>query len=55
MISKPIVNSANVSWGSLIASLFALVGSLLVSMQSRRMNPPHTFDRIQTRVDAFVR
>ena len=55
MISKPTVNSANVSLGGMIASLFALVGSLLVSMQSQRMNPPHTFDRIQTRVDAFVR
>jgi hypothetical protein len=31
------------------------VGSLLVTMQSQRMNPPQTFDVIQTRVDAFVR
>ena len=55
MLSKQTVNTANVSWGSLIASLVAIVGSLLVSMQSQRMNPPRTFDRIQTRVDAFVR
>ena len=55
MISEPTVNRANVSLGGMIASLFALVGSLLVSMQSQRMNPPRPFDRIQTRVDAFVR
>ena len=55
MISKQAVNSANVSLGGIIASLFVLVGSLLVSMQSQHMNPPHTFDRIQNRVDAFVR
>jgi len=42
-------------WGSVISGLCALVGSLLVTMQSQRMNPPQTFDVIQTRVDAFVR
>jgi hypothetical protein len=41
--------------GSLISRLRTLVGSLLVTLQSRHMNPPYTFDVIQTRVDAFVR
>jgi hypothetical protein len=41
--------------GSFISGLCVLVGSLLVTMQSRRTNPPDTFDVIQTRVDAFVR
>jgi len=42
-------------WGSVRSGLGALLGSLLVTMQSQRMNPPHTFEIIQTRVDAFVR
>jgi hypothetical protein len=41
--------------GSIISGLWALVGSLLVTMQSQRMNPSQTFEVIQTRVDAFVR
>jgi len=41
--------------GSIISGLCTLVGSLLATMQSQRMNPPQTFDAIQTRVDAFVR
>lgn len=42
-------------WGSVMSGLWALLGSLLVTMQSQRMNPPHTFNIIQTRADAFVR
>jgi hypothetical protein len=42
-------------WGSVMSGLGALLGSLLVTMQSQRMNPPHTFNVIQTRADAFVR
>lgn len=42
-------------WCSVMSSLWALLGSLLVTMQSQHMNPPHTFNIIQTRADAFVR
>lgn len=42
-------------WGSFLSGLGALLSSLQVTMQSPRMNPPRTFDIIQTRVDAFVR
>jgi hypothetical protein len=59
MRSVPTINRSYPSqftqWGSVLSSLYALVGSLLVTMQSQRMNPPQTFDVIQTRVDAFVR
>jgi len=41
--------------GSFISGLCTLAGSLLVTLQSRRTNPPDTFDDLQTRVDAFVR
>ncbi|ETW94788.1 hypothetical protein [Candidatus Entotheonella palauensis] len=47
--------SGFIKWGSFISGLCALVGSLLVTLQSPQMNPPYPFDVIQTRVDAFVR
>jgi hypothetical protein len=59
MRSAPPINRSHASRpmprGSIISGLCALVSSLLVTMQSQRMNPPKTFDVIQTRVDAFVR
>ncbi len=47
--------SGGMKWGVFMSGLFAILGSFLVTMQSPKMNPPHTFDVIQTRVDAFVR
>lgn len=59
MLSHQMVNRSHLSrfwrWEHFASGLCALLDSLLVTMQSQRMNPPHTFNIIQTRVDAFVR
>ncbi len=51
--------SGGMKWGAFISGLCTMLGSFLVTMQSSQMNPPYTFDiiqtRVQTRVDAFVR
>jgi hypothetical protein len=52
---NPSSSSRFIKGRSFVSGLCALLGSLLVTMQSQRMNPPHMFDVIQTRVDAFVR
>lgn len=46
---------SGLKWGAFTSGLFAVLGSFLVTMQSPQMNPPYTFDVIQTRADAFVR